>query len=366
MSLHNNTKYWLCQFTGWGTFVALSIINSRAREADDASTTVIADVLFGILALTVTHLSRIYIYKRLWHRLPTEQLVPRVLISIAVQAILLGAVYSFALDVLYHESFLLEAGNRFSSVFFVSVLMIGVWHLIYYIIKFIQRNRNLLIDQLQMENNVKSLQIKSIKNNLQPHFIFNALNSIRALVDEDPSRARSSITQLSNILRSSIMADKVETVPLNKELEIVRDYLSLEGIRYEERLQCEYNIASDTLELPVPPLMLQTLCENAVKHGISATSGGGRIVLTSKIDKDKHLLCIRNTGQFNPERILPSHLSSGFGLDSTKQRLTFVFGTEATMQISNVTSSEVELVISIPLQQQKSIQQQNTLQPLAS
>jgi two-component system, LytTR family, sensor kinase len=341
-------KYWSCQVFGWGAFVALSLVNSAARNDSAAQSTMVADVLFGVLALSVTHLSREYIYKRLWSTLPTEKLVPRVLTSIGAQSMLLGTVYCFALDTLYHQSFLQEAGARFTGVFFVALLMIGSWHLIYFIVKFIQRNRNLLIDRLQMENNVKSLQIKSIKNNLQPHFIFNALNSIRALVDEDPSRARDSITQLSNILRSSIMADRVETVPMHKELEIVKDYLSLEGIRYEERLSCNYEVHSNTLQLPVPPLMLQTLCENSIKHGISATSEGGHIFLKSRIEGAQHLITIRNSGQYSPERIVQDS-NSGFGLKSTKERLMFLFGPEASMTIANISVNEVELNIIIPI-----------------
>jgi two-component system, LytTR family, sensor kinase len=349
LPLSNNTKYWLCQFFGWGLFTALSVYNSSVQAGQ--SNTIVADILFGLMGLSVSHLCRVYIYQKIWQNLATEQLVPRVLLSIGVQALVLGTVYTFTLDLLYHQSFMHEAGARFSGVFFVSLLMIGMWHLIYFIIKFIQRNRNLLIDRLQMENNVKSLQIKTIKNNLQPHFIFNALNSIRALVDEDPNRARNSITQLSNILRSSILADKVETVPLQKEMEIVRDYLDLEGIRYEERLQASYEIADNTLNLPVPPLMLQTLCENSIKHGISANSQGGFVHLTSIIEKDNHIITITNTGQYNPERLLPANNAhgSGFGLESSKERLSFLFGKQATLNITNKTETEVELKIIIPL-----------------
>jgi two-component system, LytTR family, sensor kinase len=348
--LSNNLKYWLCQFFGWGLFTALSVYNSSV-QANTSSSTVVADVLFGLMGLSLSHLCRIYIYQRIWQNLSTEQLVPKVLLSIGTQALVLGTVYTFTLDLLYHQSFMKEAGARFSGVFFVSLLMIGMWHLIYFIIKFIQRNRNLLIDRLQMENNVKSLQIKTIKNNLQPHFIFNALNSIRALVDEDPSRARNSITQLSNILRSSILADKVETVPLQKELEIVRDYLDLEGIRYEERLRTSYKIDDNTLQLPVPPLMLQTLCENAIKHGISANSQGGFVHLASTIEKDMHCITITNTGQYNPERILPVNNThgSGFGLESSKERLAFLFGKQASLIIANTSNTEVQLKINIPL-----------------
>src|SRR5205085_6678051 len=115
---------------------------------------------------------------------------------------------------------------------------------------------------------LRKLELKTIKAHINPHFIFNALNSIRALIDEDPNRARNAVTHLSNILRSSMQAEKLETVPFEKELNIVKDYLALEYIRFEERLKIEYSIEGATLNQPVPPMMLQTLVENAIKHGI--------------------------------------------------------------------------------------------------
>ncbi len=113
------------------------------------------------------------------------------------------------------------------------------------------------------------MSLERLKSHINPHFIFNSLNSIRALVDENPERARTAITELSNILRSSMQVEKMETVPLNKELDIVKDYLALEQMRFEERLKIELDIDEDTLNQPVPPMMLQTLVENAIKHGIS-------------------------------------------------------------------------------------------------
>src|SRR5205085_9378123 len=102
----------------------------------------------------------------------------------------------------------------------------------------------------------KELELKTIKSHINPHFIFNALNSIRALVDENPERARTAITELSNILRSSMQAEKLETVPFERELNIVKDYLALEHIRFEDRLRIEYQIDEDTLDQPVPPMKI--------------------------------------------------------------------------------------------------------------
>ena len=103
------------------------------------------------------------------------------------------------------------------------------------------------------------------------------------MVDENPERARRAITELSNILRSSMQADKSETVTLEKELNIVKDYLALENMRFEDRLKIEYDMDEDTLNQPVPPMMLQTLVENAIKHGISKQINGGVVRVISDI-----------------------------------------------------------------------------------
>ncbi len=115
-----------------------------------------------------------------------------------------------------------------------------------------EESRNSQLNRLKLETTVRTLELKTIKSQLNPHFIFNALNSIRALVDENPRRARTAITELSNILRNSMQADKAETVSLENELSIVKDYLALENIRFEERLKVQYDIDPETLELPVP------------------------------------------------------------------------------------------------------------------
>ncbi len=110
------------------------------------------------------------------------------------------------------------------------------------------------------ESLVKELELKTIKSHINPHFIFNSLNSIRALVDENPERARRAITELSNILRSSMQTEKLETVPLEQELNIVKDYLSLEQMRFEERLKVDFDIDEDTLSQPIPPHDASNTC----------------------------------------------------------------------------------------------------------
>jgi LytS/YehU family sensor histidine kinase len=223
--------------------------------------------------------------------------------------------------------------------------IILIWILIYFTYHYIVKTRAAQLDKIRLESLVKELELKTIKSHINPHFIFNALNSIRALIDENPNRARNAITELSNILRSSMQAEKVETVPFEKELDIVKDYLALEYIRFEDRLKIEYQIDEDTLDQPVPPMMLQTLVENAIKHGIGKQIQGGIVKVISDFKENFHELVVQNTGYLN------GHVKSdGFGLSSTRNRLQLLFGEKANFEIIQVGSDLVEARIMIPVE----------------
>jgi LytS/YehU family sensor histidine kinase len=237
---------------------------------------------------------------------------------------------------------------RLLATTFDNGLLIIPWTLIYYFYHYIEKSRKQQLDTLKLEALVKELELKTIKSHINPHFIFNALNSIRALVDENPTRARTAITELSNILRSSMQAEKLETVTFEKELNIVKDYLALEHIRFEDRLQIEYEIDEDTLDQPIPPMMLQTLVENAIKHGISKQIGGGKVKIVSDFKDNYHELMIQNTGYLNGARN-----GDGFGLASTKNRLQILFGQKANFDIREIDGNIVEARVLIPIDMSK-------------
>ena len=224
-------------------------------------------------------------------------------------------------------------------------LLFFIWSLIYFVYHYVAKSRKQQMDTLQLESLVKELELKTIKAHINPHFIFNSLNSIRALVDENPERARKGITELSNILRSSMQADKAEAVAFQKELFIVKDYLALENMRFEDRLKIEYQVDENTLALPVPPMMLQTLVENAIKHGISKQIHGGVVRVISTIKNNFHELSVQNTGYLN------GHGSGeGFGLSSTTDRLSLLYGNKAKFEIKQASASLVEARVSIPVE----------------
>ncbi len=233
--------------------------------------------------------------------------------------------------------------GRFWWDIIFTFILIALWLLLYMIWHYLERNRKDEVDRLNLEKTVKELELKTIKSHINPHFIFNSLNSIRALVDENPKRARTAITELSNILRSSLQVEKMETVPLHKELDIVKDYLALEQMRFEERLKVEMDIDEDTLEQRVPPMMLQTLVENAIKHGISKRINGGTIRIISRFtDKDFELI-VQNSGN------LENKTDEGFGFKSTRDRLKFLCNGHAYFKVEEIAGTKVQSKIVMPV-----------------
>src|ERR1700722_138343 len=295
--------YWWCQIGGW-SFVGLSMLFFAHTFAQKVSSVYLWRTITVIAAgIISTHLLREFIKKMNWLLLPIEKILPKLIIAVVITTLIF---ILFQMSV-YQVFNLYEYENRYKLDFITRLLAnvldrglyIIPWTLIYYFYHYIDKSRKQQVDTLKMEALVKELELKTIKSHINPHFIFNALNSIRALIDENPSRARTAITELSNILRSSMQAEKLETVSFEKELNIVKDYLALEHIRFEDRLKVEYDIDEDTLDQPIPPMMLQTLVENAIKHGISKQVNGGKVKIISDFKDDYHQLIIQNTGYLN-------------------------------------------------------------------
>lgn len=173
--------------------------------------------------------------------------------------------------------------------------------------------------------------------------MFNALNSIRALVDEDPVQAKYAITQLSGMLRGALQTGKRQLISLDEELSLVKSYLAIEKVRFEERLHVEYNIDPETLSYNIPPLMLQTLVENAVKHGISSLTQGGKVNITTQTENGQLIITVRNSGSYKPSK----SAGTGIGLKNTERRLGLLYGKDAEIKINNA-NQEVTTTILIP------------------
>ncbi|MBG9376528.1 histidine kinase [Panacibacter sp. DH6] len=341
------SAYWLCQLGGWSSYILVYTFfyfTIRTLPSPDFFPTLFLDAIGG---LCITHVMRTFIKR---YRLLNFD-IRRQIIFMGLTTLFFSLIYGTLIvkvdEFLGLESDMWKKYTFWNKVLRMSVnyfLILLIWNLIYFTYHYVVKSRTDQLDKIRLESLVKELELKTIKSHINPHFIFNALNSIRALVDENPERARTAITELSNILRSSMQAEKLETAPLERELNLVKDYLGLEHIRFEDRLNVEYDIDEDTLDQHVPPMMLQTLVENAIKHGISKQVNGGKIRIISDFRGNNHELIVQNTGHFisdqNPE---------GFGIVSTQNRLKILYGNKAAFALQNVNGNMVEAKVVIPV-----------------
>lgn len=339
-------KYWLFQVMGWTLFTGINIFFALTYNLFDRQF-ILRISIYVVIGFLMSHIMRKVIKAvRLLERHVNVQLVGFVLVSFGF-AVLVGTLETYAsilLNLEYKEEAKFEMLQKIISNMFTSFIYFFIWNCIYFIYHYVAETRKNQLDNLKLEALVKSLELKTIKSHINPHFIFNALNSIRALIDEDPNRARHAVTGLSKILRSSMQSDQQEVITLEKELDIVKDYLALELIRFEDRLKVVYQIDESTLSNPIPPMMLQTLVENAIKHGIGKAIEGGEILIISNTHKERYELKVINTGKLDKE---PLH--EGFGLASTSNRLNLIFGEKAVFSIFQSDEDHVEAKAIIPL-----------------
>jgi LytS/YehU family sensor histidine kinase len=188
-------------------------------------------------------------------------------------------------------------------------------------------------------------QFHALRSQLNPHFLFNCLNSLRELIDEDRDRAKQVIDQLSALLRYTLRADRVETVSLKEELAAVEDYLTLEKVRFEERLCTRLDIDPRSLEARLPPMLLQTLAENGVKHGIARLPEGGELVIVTHVLEGNLHVEITNTGKLSDAK----EGSSAVGLDNARERLRLMYGDHASLTLEADGGSKVRAEVVIPL-----------------
>lgn len=221
-------------------------------------------------------------------------------------------------------------GHYFITSFVVCVLCCFLWMLIYQISAAQRLKVEITIKQLQLENNMKKVQLNALAGKIDPHFIFNALNNIRALIKEDSEKAREAVLVLSDILRSPITSNSQDKVLLISELGLVRNYIELSKIQLENRLTYEENINVDAEQVLIPAMMLQIMVENAIKHGISQLHEGG--ILNLRILRmDESLICtLSNHGQ-----LLNNSNTSGFGVGVTniRERLNLLYGNNASFNL---------------------------------
>lgn len=338
-------RYWISQISGWSFFTAINLIIIAVLGKYTWQNLVVFLVIF-FSGLILTNQFRHYIKKHNWISLSIKKLLPRILAaSLIIGTIIYALAFSsdYALGQFKFEEF--KAASPLVGIINLSGV-VAIWALIYFSFHYFQNYKRAEIESYIWEAAVKDFELKTLKSQLNPHFMFNALNSIRALIDEDPKSAQTAVTKLSNILRYSLKIERNETVPLDEEMQTVADYLALESIRLEERIKYHIVIDPKSSKIEIPPMMIQTLVENGIKHGIAKRTNGGEILVSTKSENSNLIINIKNTGQLEKDLLKQSN---GFGISNTKQRLNLIYGDAAKFEIKNNSDDSVSTEITIPI-----------------
>lgn len=313
---------------GWSSFFSLVIIGNYLENGYVQPAALQQALIMLFSAVLLTHLHRTLIINGKWLNLDITKTVYVILLGSGLLSLLLIGINQLV-NMIYDESGLTI--QAFLAVFIVYFVVNLIWNVIYFAYHFFDKSRKQEMKTLQLESTRNESELLNLKNQLKPHFMFNAMNSIRALVDDDPVLAKQSITQLSNLLRNTLQFGKKKLITLKEELQIVNDYLALEKIRFEERLEYQQDVDESLLNTTLPPLLIQTLVENAIKHGISKKTEGGEVSLHIFRNEDSLQIDIRNVGEYNPDAVT----NSGIGLENAKKRLEIIYGDKASFSIGN-------------------------------
>jgi len=224
---------------------------------------------------------------------------------------------------------------------FLPIVLIA--HAISYYRKLRERERQ----TSQLETQLTKAHLRALKSQLQPHFLFNTMHSISALMLTDVAAADRMMTRLSDLLRMSLENDGVQVTRLSRELEFVTGYLEIEKVRFGERLDFTFDIAPETLDAQVPHLLLQPLVENAVRHGISRLSANGRLGILATHDGQKLHLVINDNGPGLRNSSI-SGPKAGVGLRATRERLQTLYGNDQSLDVRNLPEGGVEASVRIP------------------
>lgn len=207
------------------------------------------------------------------------------------------------------------------------VVILGMWTALWAGWQALGRYRRGEMARLRAESQRNALELEALRARLNPHFVFNALNNVRALINEEPAKAREVVTRLSNILRHALEHSQRESASLGEELAVVEDYLAVESVHYEERLRVHRDIARDALDAQLPPMLLQLLVENAIKHGIARTPGGGELGVSAWRNGDRLAIEVSNPGRMDA-----SAGGHGVGLAYLRTRLAREPGSHFDLQ----------------------------------
>ena len=328
----NERDYWIAQLLGWGGLAVVGILSSSMNEWHTAVRFAIAKVLCMLLGLGMSHLWRNSLRRQGWfekHRtIPYKRLLGGLLLLSTLETAGL-----LVFDLVVREgAFFREETDIIPNIVllvFLWFVVFLVWTLCYAVALSRRRALRFELEKLELEVSVKDAELRALQAQVNPHFFFNSLNSIRALVYEDADAAALAVTRLAAMMRHNLQAGQADTVRLADELAAVDAYLGMEKLRFDERLQLERNIAPGLDDVHLPPMVLQTLVENAIKHGVEVSMDVCKVRISAQREGGTVLLEVANQG-----KMASASTSTRVGLANASKRLALLFGPAATCQLS--------------------------------
>lgn len=334
--------YWLLQLIGWGVYTSATyfLIAQRADAQHEALFNALVISAGGLIA---SHSLR---WRLKSHPLTFESLFK----SIAYYFLLLVLATLFWLGIIllvlltFMASFEISALNGFVLTYYFGIyfMVLLIWLLMYlgYHSHLLRRQQE--IETLKLQVALQEAQLQGLKFQMNPHFLFNALNAIRTLALVSPEQTRDMVSRLSMMLRYTLTSGEKQWVSLSQELELVQHYLAIEQVRFEERLEVQWDVAEQALPFAVLPMSIQTLVENSVKHGIATLHEGGCIMIRAWVNDELLQIEVTNPG------MLQSEINESVGLRNTKERLALMFAEQASFSLQQHQDKVVASVI-LPL-----------------
>jgi hypothetical protein len=335
MTARKSTAYWLFQALFWSIFYIMNIVFARVWGYSSA----LYDAMFAVLAIMlfgVTHGYR-WLYLRYRARRPAHEVWLHLAWLLPLSAVLVQLVFGSGVQLFYKAR--VEAagagathGNgQFASYVISTTVMLLVWSLACLARAESRRRRDAERDYWQNQLRLREVELQFLRSQINTHFLFNALNNIRSLVREDADAARQGLSDLATLLRGLMHSEGVSAVRLADELELVKGYLALEALQFEQRLEFDLQVDPSLRDARLPPLLLQTLVENAVKHGIARRPAGGMVrISATPLSATRWQLQVENP----PAELPAQHAGNGIGLRNARDRLKAAFGELARLDLT--------------------------------
>jgi signal transduction histidine kinase len=345
-------QYWALQFIGWGGYLGFLLLSAGLWEESDPVRAAYA-VMAAITGISVS----LVIHKSLqvsWEKPPVQRAVVTALAVGLGTAFWAALKFGISLQIYPDKSphaglpLFLDYLYWYSYSFFILLSWTGL----YYGVRHYQMMQDEREKALKLTAAAHQAQLRMLRYQLNPHFLFNTLNAISTLIlDARGDTANRMVTALSRFLRYSLDNDPMQKVTLQQEVEAMQLYLGIEKLRFEERLEVEVSVEERAREALIPSLLLQPLVENAIKYAVARSETGGTIRLKARVFAGELLLELSDDGPGHEAAgTLGTAASGGVGLRNTRERLRAIYGSDHQCRISNAEPHGLCISIRIPFE----------------